>query len=128
MLTDPTAITVYLQHAGLFGVSSIAVPEDYVFGQSGDVAVLKLAQIVEGIAPSPINTVQDPPAGKSGTIIGFGLSDGARDDSGIKRQRGKKTPAYPKRCRLYQAGWSEWPHSLNSGVKFRSWTVIEKIC
>jgi hypothetical protein len=84
-LLDPTGKTVFLQNAGNLSVSSISVDPTFEFGVRGDFAVLKLAQKVTGVAPSPINTTARPPAGTAGTIVGFGLSGGNAFDVGIKR-------------------------------------------
>jgi hypothetical protein len=84
-LLDPTGKLVFLQNAGNFSVSSISVDPEFSFGLRGDFAVLKLAQKVTGVAPSPIDTTARPPAGTAGTIVGFGLSGGNAFDVGIKR-------------------------------------------
>ena len=88
----PQEIWVYLQHAGLFTVDSIAPHPDYDF-PAADVAVLRLAAPVTGIDPTPINLV-DPfpfiPAG--GIIAGFGRSGGGAD-YGIKRVGAVETAA-----------------------------------
>ena len=81
---NPGSYSVFLPHAGLFSVSSISLRTDYDFPVA-DVAVLKLAAPVSGISPTPINTIQSPPFSTSGTIVGFGTSGGASDDSGLKR-------------------------------------------
>jgi Trypsin/Bacterial pre-peptidase C-terminal domain len=80
---NPSDYVVYLQHAGFFSVSSIAVRSDYSF-PVGDVAVLKLGTPVTGIAPTPIDTL-GPPTGTEGTIVGFGRTGGVNNDYGIKR-------------------------------------------
>lgn len=81
---DPSDFGVFLQHAGFFAVTSIAVHPSYDF-PSADVAVLKLGAPVTAIRPSAINTVQSPPDGSSGTIVGFGRSGGGNFDYGLKR-------------------------------------------
>lgn len=84
---DPANFKVYLQHAGIFSVDSIAVRSDFDFPTStGDVSVLRLSTPVVGIRPTPINTTATPPFGSAGTIAGFGLSGTAGvTDWGIKR-------------------------------------------
>jgi hypothetical protein len=84
-LLDPTGKTVFLQNGGNFSVSSISVDPQFDFGLRGDFAVLKLAQKVTGVAPSPLNTTARPAAGTAGTIVGFGLSGGNAFDVGVKR-------------------------------------------
>jgi hypothetical protein len=85
-LVDPSNKYVYFENAGLFSVSKVAVRPDFQFAVRGDVSVLTLSSAVTGIAPSPINTLSQAPAGTPGTIVGFGLSSGSGNfDAGIKR-------------------------------------------
>ena len=56
----PDDMWVFVPSAGLLPVSSIAIHPDYDF-PIADVAVLKLATPVNGVAPSRINTVGPPP-------------------------------------------------------------------
>jgi hypothetical protein len=81
---DPADYSVFLQHAGFFGVSSISLRSNYDFPVA-DVAVLKLTTPVNGIPPTPINTTASPSSGTPGVIVGFGSSGGARTDYGLKR-------------------------------------------
>ncbi len=87
--TDPTHYWVYLQNAGIVAVSAVAFSPSYNPSLSGnDVAVLKLATDVTGIAPTPVNTTHDLNAlgvGLPGTIVGFGLTLITANDVGIKR-------------------------------------------
>ena len=88
-LTDPATMQVFLPHAGFVPVSHVAIDPDYVFAQTGDVAVITLGVPVTGIAPSPINTLHRLDAATAGVVVGFGTTNGSRratDDSGIKRQ------------------------------------------
>jgi hypothetical protein len=80
---NPSDYVVFLQHAGFFAVSSISVRPDFDF-PVGDVAVLKLATPVAGIAPSPIDVMRVPAFGTAGTIVGFGREAGG-SDYGLKR-------------------------------------------
>ncbi len=85
---QPADYTVFLQHGGFFGVASIAVDPAYKVRKTSDVAVVKLSSPVTGIAPSRINTVDKPPAGTPGTIVGFGRTGGDANlnlDFGLKR-------------------------------------------
>src|SRR5262249_35794510 len=61
----------------------VAVRPDFDF-PVGDVAVLKLATPVTGIAPTPIDTTSAPAFGAAATIVGFGRDAGAAD-YGLKR-------------------------------------------
>jgi hypothetical protein len=88
---NPNHYTVFLPNAGFFSVTSIALHPDFNF-PVGDVAVLKLATAVDGIAPTPINTTAVPATGQAGTIVGFGRTGGSSQDYGIKRG-GKVTMA-----------------------------------
>lgn len=81
---DPSSYFVYLQHAGLFAVTSVALHPDYDF-PVGDVAVLRLATPVTGIAPTPIDTVGTFGDGSPAIIAGFGNTGGGNDDYGLKR-------------------------------------------
>ncbi len=92
-LLQPSDILIFSQHGGFANVASVSVPESYEFGMTGDVAVLGLSAPIEGIAPSPINTAEDPAPGTAGTIVGFGLSRGDRDDAGLKREGQVETTA-----------------------------------
>lgn len=85
-------LKVFLQHGGMFDVSSIAVAPGYNF-PDGDIAVLTLSTPVTGIAPTHINDIEDPPFGSSGTIVGFGRSGGSNDDYGLKRAGSVTTAA-----------------------------------
>jgi hypothetical protein len=81
---NPSEYFVYLQHGGVLAVSSIAIRPDFDF-PDGDVAVLKLAQPLTGIAPSPINTTRRPNDGETAVIAGFGRTGGNAQDYGAKR-------------------------------------------
>jgi hypothetical protein len=92
-LEDAANCVVFFQHAPVFfEVSSIAVHPDYAFGETSDLAVLRLATPVTGIRPSPINMTGEPTAGTVGTIVGFGTTALGANDYGIKRS-GKVTTA-----------------------------------
>jgi hypothetical protein len=82
---DTSEWLVFLQHAGFFEVSSIAIQPDFDFPEH-DVAVITLAEPVRGISPTPL-AAADPPLGTEGTIVGFGQSSGSAGDYGVK-QRG----------------------------------------
>jgi len=81
---DPGSYHVYLQHAGFFEVTSIALRSDFAFPVA-DVAVLKLGRPVAGVTPAALNTLQTPPTGSAGRIVGFGRSGGSSEDYGLKR-------------------------------------------
>jgi len=81
---SPSSHLVFLQHAGFFTVTSVALHPAYVFPPA-DVAVLKLGAAVDGISPTPIDTVGGHATGTVGTIAGFGRSGGSNFDYGLKR-------------------------------------------
>jgi hypothetical protein len=78
--------TLFFQHAGFYPIESAVRHPVYAacYDQGGgtcsslsitrqeDIAVIKLATPVSGIAPSPINTTQTPGSGTPGRIVGFG--------------------------------------------------------
>jgi hypothetical protein len=81
---DPADYSVFLQHAGFFGVESVAIHPAYDYPVA-DVAVLKLTAPVTGIAPTRIESTASPADGMSGMIVGFGRSGGPNGDYGLKR-------------------------------------------
>lgn len=81
---DPNRFFVFLQHAGVFAVSNIALRSDYNFPVA-DVAVLTLAGPVTAIRPTPLNLAGTPATGASGTIVGFGRQGNGLYDYGLKR-------------------------------------------
>jgi hypothetical protein len=80
---NPSQYVVFFQHAGFFAVSSISVRSDFNF-PVGDIAVIKLASPVSGIAPTPVDVTGAPAFGASARIVGFGRNAGA-SDYGLKR-------------------------------------------
>lgn len=82
---DPAPLRVFLQHAGIVAVDRVDVHPTYAFGLRNDVAVLTLAEDVQGISPAALNAAGSPAAGTPGTIVGFGVTRGSADDGGIKR-------------------------------------------
>jgi hypothetical protein len=83
---SPSGRVVFFQHAGFFTVASIHVHPDFRFPVS-DLAVIRLAQPVTGITPTPLITAA-PAAGEAGMIVGFGRSGGETPDFGLKRAGG----------------------------------------
>ncbi len=85
----PELLRVFLQHAGLFSVDSVAVHPDFSFATGGDVAVLRLGEPVDDVAPSALNLVGKPALDSTGTIVGFGRTlnvFATASDAGIKRE------------------------------------------
>ena len=80
----PSEFQVFLPHAGMFAVASIALNPNYDF-PAADVAVLKLTTPVTGVAPTAIETDGTPPFGTPGVIAGFGRSGDPLFDYGLKR-------------------------------------------
>ena len=81
---NPSRLFVFLQHAGVFTVSSVSLRSDYDFPVA-DVAVLTLSAPVAGIRPTPLNLAGAPSAGATGTIVGFGRQGNGIYDYGLKR-------------------------------------------
>jgi hypothetical protein len=87
-VTDPALLRVFLQHAGLFGVASVAVNPDFGFETGGDDAIIHLAEPVSGVAGTAIDDVLPVPFGTTATIVGFGRTGGNPDlnvNAGVKR-------------------------------------------
>jgi hypothetical protein len=84
---DPTPANynVFLTHGGVSGVADIVSHPDYPRRASADLAIVKLAKPVTGIAPTIFNGERPVPDGTRGTIAGFGRSGGFRFDYGLKR-------------------------------------------
>ncbi|MEM9594135.1 MAG: trypsin-like serine protease [Acidobacteriota bacterium] len=84
---NPGSYLVYGQNTGLNAVSSITIHPDYpgFVGSQADVAILRLAEPVTGVAPMPINTAAKPSPGTPALIAGYGLTQGGSGDAGIKR-------------------------------------------
>jgi hypothetical protein len=98
--TNARRYLVFLQHAGFFAVDSIVIEPGYTSGNwpARDVAIVHLAEPVEGIRPTPINTTNPNPfIPEAGTIVGFGRSGAsdAGDDYGLKRVGGVDTITCP---------------------------------
>ena len=93
-LSPPERLRVFFQQAGFAQVDSVIISPDFSFGLAGDIAVLQLAEPVEGVSPSPINSLSKPTAETPGMIVGFGrtINDATLSDAGIKRE-GKVTVA-----------------------------------
>jgi hypothetical protein len=79
----PGDFRVFLPNAGIFAVTSIAQHPSYNF-PAADVAVLKLASAVTGVAPTALQTTSVP-FGTPGLIAGFGRSGDPLFDYGLKR-------------------------------------------
>ena len=93
---------VFVPQAGAFSVTSITEP---LFGDPAyDLAVFKLGAPINGVAPSRINTIVDPPLYSEGTIVGFGRSGvGGGNDFGLKRQGDMSTSVCPNRSQYDDA-------------------------
>ncbi len=88
---NPTNYKVFFQSGGIFDVKEIRYQKDKYNFPDADVAVLKLAQPVEKIAPLPINKAAKPLDNTTGLIVGFGRTGGLNYDYGIKRLGSVKT-------------------------------------
>ncbi|NQY90961.1 MAG: trypsin-like serine protease [Deltaproteobacteria bacterium] len=75
--------SVYLQGAGVYRAESVRVNPGYSY-PAGDLAVVTLDRPVEGIVPAAMAGVT-PAVGSAVVVVGYGRSDGAASDFGIKR-------------------------------------------
>ena len=89
----PASYLVFFQELGFFKVSKIAWPKGAYRFPYFDLAMLTLAQPVEGIAPVAINRAGSPLNKRLATIVGFGRTGGDRDDYGIVREGSALTQA-----------------------------------
>jgi hypothetical protein len=105
---NPADYSIFLQHAGFFSVASIHIRSDYNFPVA-DIAVLKLAAPVTGIAATPINTTGTPAPGTAGRIVGFGVSEGAESDGGIKRSGDVVTASCTTESNITSVCWDFVP-------------------
>jgi hypothetical protein len=88
---DAAAYHVFLQHGGIIALNALTVHPDFAFPHA-DLAVLKLAVPVEGIAPTSVNQLHVE-AGDRGDIVGYGRAGGLAHDYGIKRVGGVQIAA-----------------------------------
>lgn len=85
-ILDPDLLSVFFQHAGIFQVDEIEIhPQADADARRHDLAVLRLSRAVNGLTPMTTNDVVRPANGMPGVLLGFGSSDGAIDDAGLKR-------------------------------------------
>lgn len=108
-LADPTSLVVFAPQIGVLPIESIRVAPNYVFGSSGDIAVLALSIPVRGVRPRAINEGARPAFGTAGTIVGFGRTQQGSLDSGVLRagvvQTASCNPSIPNAthlCWLFQ--------------------------
>ena len=81
----PSQLFVYLQNSGTYPVSNVIIHPSYSFPSFGDVAIVRLAEPVIGITPTPIITAEQSLTAQM-QIVGFGLTFNGENDSGIKRE------------------------------------------
>lgn len=85
---DTSDLRFYFQHSGIHHVREIFIDPTFVEGVGGDLAMLRLSELVTGIEPARIHdTIPDGsiPLGTEGTIVGFGTTGDDRIDAAIKR-------------------------------------------
>ncbi len=84
---DVADLRFFFQHTGIHHVRDIYVDPTYIAGYGGDLAILRLSELVTGIEPQPFH--KSPPLraphGTPGVIVGFGNSKDDRLDAAIKR-------------------------------------------
>lgn len=84
---DVADLRFFFQHSGFHHIRDIYIDPTFVKDFGGDLAVLRLSQLVEGIEPAVIHKSFPTfiPSGTDGIIAGFGNSGDGRPDAGIKR-------------------------------------------
>jgi hypothetical protein len=92
---SPSSYLVFFQELGFFQVKAIRWEKEKYDFPYFDLAMLTLAEPVEGIAPMPINMSVRPLNNSVATIVGFGRTGGIRLDYGLKREGTIKTSACP---------------------------------
>jgi hypothetical protein len=102
---DPNRFLVFFQQAGSLRVASVAVNPNYLPDTASDLALLRLAAPVEGIAPTAINTTAKPAFGTAGTIAGFGSTLADLPDGGIKRVGSVLTSSCSGPSNAFQICW-----------------------
>jgi len=75
--------SVYLQGSGVYRAESVRVNPAYSY-PDGDLAVVTLDRPVENIVPAAMVGVT-PAEGSAAVLVGYGRTDGAASDYGIKR-------------------------------------------
>lgn len=91
----PARLAVFLPHAGIFPVRSIEVAPDFDFEVAGDLAVLRLGTVVDGVTPVPLYRGPHLPFGSEASIVGYGTTSEDANDGGIKRVGAIVTGACP---------------------------------
>ena len=97
-LPDPSQVLFLSQYAPPMRASGFVIHPDYNFAHGADLAIVRLEQPVTGIPPAIINREGRPPAGITGTIVGFGRTGGTQQQSpevGIKRFASIQTTTCP---------------------------------
>ena len=84
---DVADLRVFFQHSGFHHVREIYINPEFVAGVEGDVAILRLSELVTGIEPSRWHQgfPTSPNHGTPGVIAGFGNSGDDELDEAIKR-------------------------------------------
>lgn len=82
----PDELTVFFQNAPPVAATAIQVQLTYEFAQRQDVALVTLAEPVDGLRTAPINLQGSPVLGTEGVLVGYGQSDQRVVDYGIKRE------------------------------------------
>ncbi|HXC53553.1 MAG TPA: trypsin-like serine protease [Candidatus Limnocylindrales bacterium] len=92
---DVADLRVFFQHSGFHHVREIYIDPAYVAGVGGDLAMLRLSELVTGIEPSPYHRgfPTSPDHGTPGLIAGFGDSGFDNLDEAIKRVGSIETAA-----------------------------------
>jgi hypothetical protein len=84
---DVADLRFFFQHSGIHHVRDIYVDPTFIPGYGGDLALLRLSELVTGIEPQPFRnaTPVNVSHGTPGIIVGFGNTGDDRLDAAIKR-------------------------------------------
>lgn len=95
LCSPSTAGSIFLPSGGVFTFSNVTIHPDYSFPQQ-DLAVVRLASAVTGIAPLHINQAGSVGTGLGGLAVGYGITSGDHPETGgIKRAGVATTLACP---------------------------------
>lgn len=101
---DTADLRFFFQHSGLHHIREVYVNPTYDRGTQGDLAILRLSELVEGIEPAVFHKGYPNviPRGTAGIIAGFGNTGEDKLDAAIKRVGDVTTAACPSSTGVYE--------------------------
>lgn len=110
---DVADLRVFFQHSGFHHVREIYIDPEFALGQTGDLALLRVSELVTGIEPARYHkgfpTTVSP--GTEGVIAGFGNTGDDRTDAAIKRVGNVTTSTCPPETGLFEPSAICWDYS-----------------